>query len=393
MAALGQAKVFLALLVATLLLWKPTIVVMFPGFIYTSDLSSVLLADSCINCSAQTVFVFCLLEVLIACVLLNAYVIPALFGRERWQSMDSLKQRKLVGFLVKILARIACAVQIIVLVAPRFDLQTGLFSSFNVKREIVEVHDKHFVRTCEDAGMTLGDAAALRAWTFARDDMMAVMVWELAFIPELPTDAWLHHLFVILGVTFTSDGQLLGSRAPVQPLIDGYSFFLALGAALAALVEAAVLMYHLNYKCPATQARWMIRSMAVQAAIVLVFFVALPGWVALAHFQELGGLAYGVMALLIFLATVEGKMIIVKWAIVKSARRKARLQASLILGGAGPAAAEEDNRLQRLGGSFSHDLSKDVDSSAASTSPAETPTASVSASELGEASALPQQLA
>merc|ERR1712228_690053 len=105
------------------------------------------------------------------------------------------------------------------------------------------------------------DAAAMRSWTFARDAMMAVMVWELAFIPGLPLDAWLHHLFVILGVAMGSDPQLLGSRAPVQPLIDGISFFLVLGATLPAA---------------ARQAKWMMASIMVQALLVLVLFVGLP---------------------------------------------------------------------------------------------------------------------
>lgn len=259
--------------------------------------------------------------------------------------------------MIKILVRVACAVQISALIAPRFDLETGLFASFNVKHETADSHQRHTVQTCEDAGMTLGDAVALRAWTFARDDMMAVMVWELAFIPELPADAWLHHLFVILGVVIGSDGQLLASRAPVQPLVDGIALFLVLGAALAALVEAAVLMYHLSHASPSAQARWMVRSIVAQAAIVLVFFVALPGLVALMHLHELEGLAFGLLALLAFLAAVEVKMIVVKWAIVKSARRKAQqqaLQASLI-----PAGVAPPGDLQPMGGSFSHDLTKE----------------------------------
>lgn len=358
MAALQKAKTTLAFIVSTLLLWKPSIVVMFPGFIYPSDLSTVLLIDSCINCSTQTVFAFCLLEVLVACVLLNAYVIPALFGHERWQQFDSLKKRKLVGFVIKILVRVACAVQILALIAPRFDLETGLFASFSVKHEIVDSHHLHTVQTCEDAGMTLGDAVALRAWTFARDDMMAVMVWELAFIPELPTDAWLHHLFVIVGVVLGSDGQMLASRAPVQPLIDGIALFLVLGAALAALVEAACLMYHLNHTSPSAQARWMLWSMMAQATLVVVFFVALPSFVALHHLREFEGLTFGLLALLVFLAAVEVKMMMVKWAIVKSARRKAQqraLEASLVPAGGAPPAAD----VQPFGGSFTHDLGKE----------------------------------
>ena len=37
---------------------------------------------------------------------------------------------------------------------------------------------------------------------------MAVMIWELASIPELSWDAWLHHFFVILGAVVGTDPHL-----------------------------------------------------------------------------------------------------------------------------------------------------------------------------------------
>merc|ERR1719213_614771 len=106
-------------------------------------------------------------------------------------------------------------------------MEDGLFADFNVKEANARLVSHKQVTTCSEAGMTLNDAAAMRSWTFARDAMMAVMAWELAFIPELPLDSWLHHVFVILGVAIGSDPHL-GSRAQVQPLIDGIAFFLVL---------------------------------------------------------------------------------------------------------------------------------------------------------------------
>jgi hypothetical protein len=208
--------------------------------------------------------------------------------------------------------------------------------------------------TCAQAGMDVSAAVALRAWTFTRDDMMAVMAWELAFIPDLPLDAWLHHLFVILGVAIGSDPQVLGGNSALQPLIDGVSFFLVLGAAFAALVEAAVLMYHFSAPKAAQQAKWMIVSMAIQALLVVVFFVVLPVTVVLIHLDDFGGLAIGFILVLIFLAAVEVKMLIVKWAIVKSARRKAQRQAAAV-----PLTAPESspNYDASHAGDFNHDLS------------------------------------
>jgi len=332
----------LALVAANLLLWKPTLVVIFPGFLYTSDLTSVFLFDACINCTTQTVLVFCILEVLVACVLLKTYVSSWFFG-DRWASFDNLKQRKLVGFLIKIFVRLSCSVQLIFLVSPWFSLEGGLFSEFNIKAASKALVNERKVTTCAEAGMTLQGAVALRAWTFVRDQMMAVMIWELAFIPELPADAWLHHLFVILGVALGSDPHLLASRPMIQPLVDGISFFLVLGAALAALVEAAVLMYHFSAPDAQAQARWMKTSLLIQSALVLFFFLALPAGLVVLHHEHLGSMAYGLVLLLLFLVAVEAKMILVKQKIVKSSYRKALQQS------AAPVEPE-------IGASFNHDV-------------------------------------
>ena len=312
-----------ATLIVILLIWKPLFVVLFPGWVYTSDLSKVFLFQGCIGGSTQTVFVFCLLEVLISCVLLQQIVVPALFGLEAWGSFDHLKQRKLVGFCVKIIVRASCFIQIAILVSPQIDLEKGLFGNFNVKKSNVELETNHTAMTCEEAGMTLTDAVAMRAWIFARDDIMAVMIWELACIPELPIDAWLHHLFVILGVCLGTDPQIMAQQQNVQPFIDNVAFFLILGGAVAGLVESCVLMYHLNSKNPKRQAIWMQISILIQSIMVIVLFIAFPIVVVLNNLDHFGGLAWGYIALIAILVAVEAKMVWVKISIVKHAKKKA----------------------------------------------------------------------
>jgi len=271
-----------------------------------------------------------------------------------------LKQQKLVGFIVKILVRISCAVQIISLVSPEFNMEDGLFAHFNVKEANARLVNHKQVTTCLEAGMTLNDAAAMRSWTFARDDMMAVMVWELAFIPELPLDAWLHHLFVIMGVAMGSDPQLLGSRAQIQPLIDGISFFLVLGATLAAAVEGAVLMYHFSAPTAARQAKWMMISIVVQALLVLILFVSFPCAVVFMHLESFGCYqSIGIAVIIGLLAAVEVKMIIVKLAIFRNARRKTQAQRQVVEVTATPQAFL-DASPTASGGSFNHDISRDA---------------------------------
>jgi len=259
---------------------------------------------------------------------------------------------------VKIAVRVAVAVQVLFLVMPWVSVQNGLFGNFNMKEAYSNLVNQGKVDTCADVGMTLSDAVALRAWTFARDDMMAVMVWELAFIPSLPLDAWLHHLFVIFGVTFGSDPRLLGGRAGVQPYVDAISFLLVLGAAFAALVEGAVLMYHFSAPAAAIQARWMLASMAIQATVIIVFFAILPTAFVVRNWDSFGSLAFGFLGVLAFLVLVEIKMLVVKSAIVKSAWKKALRQsgsAMQLTGG-----ANTNLEAGHVAGSFHHDVSQEA---------------------------------
>uniref|UniRef100_A0A0K6S8I6 Uncharacterized protein n=2 Tax=Chromera velia CCMP2878 TaxID=1169474 RepID=A0A0K6S8I6_9ALVE len=328
MSWLSHLKVALAASVAVLIIWKPTIVVLFPGLIYTSDLGSVFLHDGCVGASALTIYIFCAMEVLIAALLLKVYVVPAMFRStgNHWDSFDGLKQRKLIGNVVKIIVRASCGVQIACLVGPYICLEKGLFADFNMKQAYARFVQERTVTTCEEAGMILSDAVAMRAWIFARDSLMSVMVWELAFIPDLPTDAWLHHVFVIFATTFAVDPQFMaGPGGKATAVIDNIAFSLVLGACLAACVEACVLMYQLNVGSPEVQARWMLGSIGVQSLLVLGLFLGFPILMLGIHWDNFkSGIGYGIIALLVFLGGVEVHMVTVKWAIVKKAREKAR---------------------------------------------------------------------
>lgn len=318
------------MILSVLILWLPTLVVGFKDYVYETDLSAVQLHDACLGSAMQTVFVFCLLEVLIAALLLKNLVVPSFFSARRWVSFDEPKRKKLVGLVIKGTVRASCAAQILVLVSPYFSMDSGLFPQLNVKKANRDLVQDRVTTSCEEAGLTLFDAAAVRAWVFARDSMMAVMVWELAFIPELQMDVWLHHLFIILGVTLGSDPQILGAITELQPFIDGVAFLLVLGATLMALQELGVLMYHASAPDAHAQAAWMAASAWAQGLVVAVFFVGLPVRLVMQHRRVFGPLSLAVLLVLAFLAVLELKMILVKRSIVAHARKKAHPTAAEI---------------------------------------------------------------
>lgn len=341
----------LSCLVSFVILWKPILVVLFKDWGYERDLSLVFLSNSCLRSNSLTIFAFSLLEVLVACQLLKAFVVPSFFGQDRWDKYDGLRQRKMIGFFVKILVRAACAVQILMLVTPCFSFREGLFSEFNVNAANIKLRRDHTLTTCKEARMTLQNAASLRAWALVRDCMMAVMMWELAFIPELPADAWLHHILVILGVAVGGDPMQQTSDAEVQPVIDGVALFLVLGASLAAAFEGPVLMYHLVAPDATRQARWMLRSILLQAALVIILFITLPAVLLSSHTGALGGMVFSVLALLAFLVAVEIKRVLCKWAIYQSTLCKlSNSQVSI---------AEGESMVSSMPSSFHHDMGQE----------------------------------
>jgi len=257
-----------------------------------------------------------------AYVFIKLYVVPTLFGPGKWDSYDHLKQRKMVGTVVKILIRLSCAMQIFCFAAPYFSIQKGLFSDFNVRHAHVLLVEHNVITTCQSAGMNIDDAVAMRAWIYGRCALMAVMLWELAFIPEQGTDIWLHHIFVILGIACGGDPMIQGATPEMQPAIDGIAFFLVLGAVGMAPAEVCALMYHLSAPRPWIQARWMGISAALQAITTISCFSIFPALVATFNRHVLGLNVLIAFAVLAFLSVVELRLLMIKWSIMNHAWSK-----------------------------------------------------------------------
>jgi len=296
-------KYIQACLIAVLVIWKPLLVVLFPGWIPNVGQGNV-------GVSTLPTFVLCLLDVLIAALILKKLVVPPLFGQEAWTSFDDLKRRVLVGYFVKIIGRASCFIQIAIFVASQMGVGVGVFG-------------KSIVLSSEEAGMTLEDSVAMRGWIVGRYSMMSVMVWDLACNPELSVDSWLHHIFLIFGGCLTTDPQLLTSQENVRPFIDSVVIFWSLGGSWAGLVETCNIMYHLNSKNPKNQAMWMQSAICLQLIMVIVFFVTLPTLVLIKHNDHIGQLASVIVALIVILVAIEAKNIFVKISVVKHAESKA----------------------------------------------------------------------
>lgn len=320
-------------LLAIVLLWFSTISY-FVLDICTGDYTKVWIYEGCINNGTVTVFSFCMVEVIVAAWFLSKYFLPLLFGHALWDTFDNLKQQKLVGFIAQIVIRSSCASQLIGLGlgiwGNHMTLHHGMFPNHNAKLAYDHLLKTNEPTTCAQAGMNDNDVRAMRAWVFAKYHMMAVHIWELAFIPGLTLDGWLHHLFVIVVAAIGCQPTTLGRSAEIQPYIDlvGYSFIL--GASLNALVKACVVMYHYTAPNALQQARWMEASIAGAWFILLGFYLGFPLIVTVYHAKKLGIPTTICLFVLpvVFLVIVEVRLVLVKRSIARNARRKAAERAA-----------------------------------------------------------------
>lgn len=312
----------LATALAVFVLNVPSFLAYFEDRFFPHDLSKVFLANACMRASTQTIFVENLLEVLVAAALMGHNTAPAIFG-DKWEAYDAPKRRKMIGNIVKIVVRLQCITILLIMVAPNVTTNNGpLFVELNSKEAASNMAMKGISMTCEEAGATPWAAQSLRSWVFIRCSLMSVMAWELAAVPGLGVDIWLHHIFIMVGVMVSTDSQIQGLDTSLQPIIDGLAFWLVLGASLAAFVEVFVLVYHLTAQDPGRQAKAMLASMIVQSTVVPVFFLIFPVWLSVRNHEEFGGLIVAIFVILLFLVAVEVRMIFVKFAIFKKALKK-----------------------------------------------------------------------
>jgi hypothetical protein len=274
--------------------------------------------------------IFCMLEVIAGAWFLRKFFLPLLFGREAYNSFDQLKQEKLVGFCAQIVVRASVFVQLMSILCGlwggHLSMDTGFMANFNAKSYYHTLIESGESTSCHKAGMHHDDVAALRTWFIAKYHLIAVHLWELAFIPGLTLDTWLHHLVLVVIAAIASQPQAaLGGNGLDQPLVDAVGFSFFLGAATNAFVKLPVVMYHYTAPNYLLQARCMEASIAGAWFILLFFYAAWPLFFTITHWSKfrtptlvviLGGV--------LFFVLVEIRLVIVKRSIARAARKKAK---------------------------------------------------------------------
>ena len=322
------SKLFSATVITIILIVIPLLSVFVPGWIYTSDLSKVFLFQTCSDWSTQTVFLLCFLRIFICSVLLRHFIVPAIFGYTLWNTWSTkhvlrLKRRKIISLCVKIIIKASCFIQLNILVAPQLSFDEGIFHQYNVINSMIDVKENATAITCKDAEMSMESVIAMRAWYFVRIDFIALMAWELAFVPELHWSEWLHHLLAIMCVGFILEPGITQKNATILPILELYGFGVFLQGPSGVSWDMCIFMYHFNSRNPSRQAMWMKFSTVLQFIGVLVSNIIFPAITMAKNFGKFGAiLAGGILSLTIFSIGVEFGILSIKIKVVKHANKK-----------------------------------------------------------------------
>ena len=128
----------IASIMVVVLLWTPIFVVIFPGWIYTSNLSEVFLFQGCIRWSMHTMFVIFFSEIVIAAHLLKFSVSPVIFGKEIWTSFNHSKQQVFIIRCIIIISAASCFFLLVISVAPQ--LHSERRRSQRVTKYAIQTH-------------------------------------------------------------------------------------------------------------------------------------------------------------------------------------------------------------------------------------------------------------
>lgn len=280
--------------------------------------SRVYLMNGCNTSTGESVLILCLILSLISGWIMKHLVLPHLFG-EAWGTFSSLKQRKLVAYLVKINVRVSMLVMLGLWVFHDFSMSDGLFARSNIKAAWQQLLGGELV-TCEVLQERV--VHGLRAWTMLRNAFLSLMLWEICYIPEMGFEMWAHHGVIICFTVLSLDPILWAGLTQLQPILDGLTFFGMIGGGLLSTQEICVLGYHLSAPNAARQACWMQAAWIFQAVIASALFFLLPLTLLWMHAAFLGVELFVCLAGLLALSGAEVQMVCIKQAVVRHARQK-----------------------------------------------------------------------
>lgn len=239
---------------------------------------SISFLQDCQAVSPMTSFVFLTTLLWLCAFIVRHKVLPAYWPRMNSAMAASLRERSVASFM-KAFVRFCVLVHLLYLV-QYWSISLGL--RMGGAATPLTNHTDY----CAGEHGT-----ARRLWHSAKGNFVSVMVWEITLLPSLRWDTWLHHLFLILGVTFATDHNLrqaytYGSSAAsvdaagpssTGETLDGFAFVLMFGASCMAFKEFIVLLFqHRKRLYDGKQYTDLLAACIVHATVQVVFYLGLP---------------------------------------------------------------------------------------------------------------------
>lgn len=316
----------------TVLLLLPT---MFALGLEASNGSDDFTSD-CEGVTGLTCFINVSVMVWLCALICRRKLLPALWPRTHSVMLPG-KRDKSIGYAVKTLFRFVVMVQLLYLARYwSFDgLRMGGGKVYPSSGGTGEWSTGEW-----STSYCVGEhGVARRLWHLCKMEFLAIMVWELSFLPTSSWDMWLHHVGLILGVAFSTDHNLRravaggtsdGDDGPTESgeALDGFAWVLMLGTAFMFAKELTVLFFHHRKPLqPHKQARDLQLAAALHVLNQTAFYMVLPtAFLVLAamrgHLRALSVALLG--ALLVVINILEIYIFKVTFVVMSAKKKKAR---------------------------------------------------------------------
>eukprot|EP01064_Diplonema_japonicum_P010296 TRINITY_DN17592_c0_g1_i1.p1 TRINITY_DN17592_c0_g1~~TRINITY_DN17592_c0_g1_i1.p1 ORF type:complete len:334 (+),score=31.79 TRINITY_DN17592_c0_g1_i1:55-1002(+) len=269
-------------------------------------------SDSCCAGSGLSVFLTASLNVCFATIALHSTVLPNVFpGWNDLGNGDKMqaysKKRKIVMMVVALLLRGVCCVGM---------WEVWNFLDWDNGLEFQALTGSLLGPECD---ISSPDVRAVRSFYLVRVWLAALMVWELAYLPTLFWDDYLHHFLVMVFCILSTDPAFGGGN--LSPLMQACAMSLLLGASIASLNYAFLLLFHATPKHPLFQSVLIFTSALFSWTWQSACFLYIPFRLILVHPVSYEACFSGFCA--VFLFIIDSKANLTRIAIAKAKWDKA----------------------------------------------------------------------
>jgi len=269
--------------------------------------SSLSVQDFCQDVSTKTMLVIAFILIWLQNVLSDRLILPLVYRNH--DQLSASKRKKTICYFVKSVLR--CAF---------------LFDCFYM-HEFITLD--HIIFGCspdlEDNTRAFGQLVTVG---------LALVMWELSYVPELSWDMWAHHLIICFVIVLATEPSLDIYKDKYYPK---FVYILAFGAAWAVVSEFCMLIYHETPRDNTWQQFWLIALItAVKFIVFTLFFLVWTTIFFVKYFKEMNTQAQ-IVAMIVNIGNifVEGYMLktavyICKHKYTKYLESKAGLNAKLL---------------------------------------------------------------